>query len=223
VTVTDANGQSAVLQNLLERLMAGDDSARDQLVYSAFHRLERLARSMLQRYPGVQRWEQTGDVLQAGLLRLHQSLRGVKPESVRAFFGLAATQMRRVLIDLARHYYGPEGLGANQTTDAPPVLPEDTRSPSPGREPAAQTSGPASLAEWTEFHNAIKDLPDADREIFDLLWYDGLPQADAAALLNVSDRTLKRRWREVKFKVYEALQKARVGQTNAARIAETAG
>ena len=37
----------------------------------------------------------------------------MRPDSTRAFFGLAAEQMRRELLDLARHYYGPEGEGAN--------------------------------------------------------------------------------------------------------------
>ena len=73
---------------------------------------------MFRNYPHLRRWEQTDDVFQTAALKLHRSLAEVKPESVRQFFGLAATQIRRTLIDLARHHYGPEGSAANQESAA---------------------------------------------------------------------------------------------------------
>ena len=76
-----------------------------------------LARAMLRRYPHVRRWEETDDLLQAALMRLHRSLAEVQPEGVPHFDNLAAAQIRRELIDLARSYHGPEGLGANHHTD----------------------------------------------------------------------------------------------------------
>jgi hypothetical protein len=33
--------------------------------------------------------------------------------------GLAATCIRRELIDLARHYFGPEGMGTHRKADGP--------------------------------------------------------------------------------------------------------
>jgi predicted DNA-binding protein (UPF0251 family) len=38
------------------------------------------------------------------------------------------------------------------------------------------------------------------------LWYQELSQADAAALLNVSERTLKRRWQAARLKIHQALK-----------------
>jgi RNA polymerase sigma factor (sigma-70 family) len=58
---------------------------------------------------------------------------------------------------------------------------------------------PATLAEWTEFHNKVEQLPDAEREVFNLLWYEGLSQIDAAKILGVTDRTIKNRWRNAKM------------------------
>jgi RNA polymerase sigma-70 factor (ECF subfamily) len=84
-------------------------------------RLERLARKMLRRFPGVHRWAETGDVLQNALLRLLRALQEVRPESVRGFFGLVAEQMRRELLDLARHFCGPQGLGARHDSRPPGV------------------------------------------------------------------------------------------------------
>src|SRR5438093_6684777 len=97
------------LNEWVDRLRAGDRAASDELLRTVCGRLERLARKMLQRFPNVHRWADTGDVLQNSLMRLLRALEEVRPGSVRDFFGLAAEQMRRELLDLARHYYGPQG------------------------------------------------------------------------------------------------------------------
>src|SRR3954452_17725772 len=109
--------QTSEAQDLLERHRAGDPSARDVLIGLARGRFVALARALLRRHPHVRRWEETDDLLQAALVRLHRSLAVVRPEDVRHFDNLAATQIRRELIDLARSYQGPEGLGANHNTD----------------------------------------------------------------------------------------------------------
>ena len=67
-------GQTTEAQDLLDRLRAGDGSARDSLIALAQARFVALARAMLRRYPHVRRWEQTDDLLQAALMRLHRSL-----------------------------------------------------------------------------------------------------------------------------------------------------
>ena len=41
---------------------------------------------MLRGYPHLQRWEQTDDVYQTALLRLHQALSQVTPESAQHFW-----------------------------------------------------------------------------------------------------------------------------------------
>jgi RNA polymerase sigma-70 factor (ECF subfamily) len=63
----------------------------------------------------------------------------------------------------------------------------------------------ASLAWWTEFHEKAAALPPEEREVFGLLWYQGLSQADAAKLLAVSPRTLKRRWHKARILLFEAM------------------
>ena len=65
----------------------------------------------------MKRWSETDDVLQNAMLRLHRSLAEIQPECPSQFYGLAATQIRRELIDLARHYYGAQGIGARHHTD----------------------------------------------------------------------------------------------------------
>ena len=102
------SGNTTQLQTLLDQ----EDPDYDKLIESASDRLLRLTRRMLRNYPHLHRWERTDDVFQTAVMRLHRSLTEVKPESVSQFFGLAATQIRRTLIDLVRHHFGPQGQAA---------------------------------------------------------------------------------------------------------------
>jgi RNA polymerase sigma-70 factor (ECF subfamily) len=191
-------GQTTEAQDLLDRLRAGDVSARDRLIALAQGRFVALARAMLRRYPHVRRWEQTDDLLQAGLLRLHRSLAEVRPEGVRHFDNLAAAQIRRELIDLARHYQGPEGLGANHHTDG--------ADPGGRLDQFADGSGPPETLEgWAAFHEAVGRLPAEERQVVDLLWYAGLTHAQAAEALGVATKTVQRRWASARLMLRDAL------------------
>ncbi len=57
--MNDATPSSTQIQLRLNRLQAGDESARDELLQIACERLTRLARKMLRSYPVVRPWEQT--------------------------------------------------------------------------------------------------------------------------------------------------------------------
>ena len=195
--------QTIIIQGWIERLRDGDNMARIALLDCACERLTRMVRKMLKGYPGVARWEQTDDVLQNALLRLDRALKAVAPPTSRDFFRLAAAQIRRELIDLAHRYSGHEGLGAHHSTFAGPEQPDG--SPAGKSEPSDSTYEPGRLACWTEFHRRIESLPDEDREIFDLLWYQGLTQAEAAAVLGVTERTVSRKWISARLKLNDLL------------------
>jgi RNA polymerase sigma-70 factor (ECF subfamily) len=45
----------------------------------------------------------------------------------------------------------------------------------------------------------VDRLPDDERETFQLIWYQGLTQAEVAALVDVSLRTVKRRWQSARL------------------------
>jgi RNA polymerase sigma factor (sigma-70 family) len=192
------------LRQLVDRLQHGDDAASDELLRRAGARLEQLSRDMLRRFPGVQRYEQTGDVLQGASLRLIRALKEVRPDSTRAFFGLAAEQIRRELLDLARHYFGPLGWGANHDSN---VLSPDGQGPLDGlREPACPVEGPEELAQWTEFHETVCRLTDEEREVFDLHYYHGLRPIEIGELLGQGERNVRRRWRHACHRLNSLLQ-----------------
>ncbi len=182
---------------------SGDDSAWDAIIDHSCERLRRLARRMLRNYPALRRWEQTDDILQNAVIRLHRSLRAVKPESSSQFYGLAATQIRRSLLDLTRHHFGPHGTGANHHTDHPPK--QDGQSVSAVESHAATGLEPSTLAEWSEFHQAVEGLPEQEQQVFNLLWYDGMSQPEAATVSGIPLRTLKRRWQAARLKLIELM------------------
>jgi RNA polymerase sigma-70 factor (ECF subfamily) len=196
--------RNTYLQECLDRLRAGDESARQELLAGACARLTELTRTMLRDYGRLKRWEQTDDVLQSALVRLHRSLQEVTPPSPRDFYRLAALQIRRELIDLARHYFGPEGRGRRHQTNA---AEGDSSQPSrPPYERSADGDEPGALAAWAEFHRQADALPEEEREVFDLVWYQGLKHTEAADLLGVSARTVKRRWQAACLRLHEALR-----------------
>lgn len=191
------------MQAWIDQLRAGDPSARDQLLNCCCNRLRQLTRKMLRRYPRVRRWEETDDVLQNVTLRLRRTLSQVSPATVRDFLRLASLNIRRELLDLARHYYGPLGIGTKHASDPGPTKASDSTMDA-GRY-ADVRNEPTRLAAWTEFHEKIETLPEEEREVFDLLWYQGLGQQEAAGLLGIGERTLQRRWQSARVHLYEAL------------------
>jgi RNA polymerase sigma-70 factor (ECF subfamily) len=196
----DLTGETA---RLVGRLQQGDDQARNDLIAHACGRLRTLTSRMLNGYPGVRRWEQTDDVLQNALIRLCRALEANTPESPRHFYNLAAQQIRRELIDLARHHLGPKGHGAKHHTDCAGKAADDRGGAL--AEQAGEAGEPSTLAGWTEFHKAVESLPDEERELFGLLWYEGMTQEDATEVLGASLRTVKRRWQAARLKLAEAL------------------
>jgi RNA polymerase sigma-70 factor (ECF subfamily) len=199
-----SSNQTTQIQGWIDRLKAGDESARKELLNCACERLTRLTRKMLKGFPRVKRWELTDDVVQNAVMRLYQALGKVRPASAADFFRLAAVNIRRELLDLAKHYYGPRGLGANYASLGGER--ESKSDPHPGREPPDSAAGPDRLAAWTEFHTQVEHLPEEERQLFDLLWYQGLSQAEAGALLQISERTVKRRWASARLKLHQALK-----------------
>ena len=189
------------IQLLLNQAAAGDTQAYEQVLQHASHRLQLLTSRMLKNYPRVRRWEETGDVFQTAAMRLHRSLKDVGPSTAKEFFGLAATQIRRTLIDLARHHYGPLGQATRHHSDVGitdvPQLVEIQQAPS---------EEPETLESWADFHESVEQLPENERAVFELVWYSGLPQAEIAELLEVSIPTIKRRLRSARLILAESIR-----------------
>jgi RNA polymerase sigma factor (sigma-70 family) len=183
---------SSEFGDLLQKLEQGDPEARARLIERAQDRLRLRVRQMLARFPNVHRWEDTSDVLQEVLLKLHHTLKEVTPKDSKHFLCLAALHIRRKLLDLA----GAVVRLPRCETDR--VAP-DGNGALPSYQAGELDHDPEILARWTEIHDYIHTLPDAERDLFDLLFYHGMPQEEAATVLRMPYRTLKRRWQAARL------------------------
>lgn len=196
------NDSTDQVESAIARHNAGDAAALNDLFARADHRLRSIARRMLHgRFERIAALEQTDDVIQTVAVRLLHCLKDVPIATAQEFYNFSARMMRRVLIDLGRHHFGAEGSAAHRAA-APP----GAGSTSAERDPSDDsTSAPDKLAAWTEFHERVEILPDELRTACDLLWYQELTQEEAARVLGVSVPTVKRRWRDAKLALLDAL------------------
>src|SRR5215467_7346012 len=199
---------TTVLQGFLERAITGDGAARQQLLERTRDRLMGHARRFLHgHYARLEPLAQTDDVVQQLYLKIlqHQdrfwvNADGEPVRTLAEFFGHSSAWMRDVLCDQLRKAYGRDD-------NHPAILPLDggPSDTGPRHEPSSNTLDGEKVRRWTEFHEAVARLPDDLRAVFDLLWYQGLSQAEAAALLGIAVRTVKLRWMKARLQVQQAL------------------
>jgi RNA polymerase sigma-70 factor (ECF subfamily) len=164
---------------LLAQVHKGDRQALDELVRLASRRLEKLAPSMLRKFPLVHRHEQSGDVVQEALLTLIGALKQLDFASPNEFYGLAAEHLRRRLLDLTRRYANPIRSPLELTLD---------------QEEKLRGEDPDDMDRWQALHEAAELLPPDCREVFSLRFYQGWGPEEIAELLHVSPRTVTRLW-----------------------------
>ena len=205
---SSSGSQVVVVEALLSRLnQGGDIAARNELIQLTYDRLRILTRKYLWKYPGVARWDESGDVLHNALIRLMQAFGSVQFENARHFFNLSARTIRRELLDTKRHYYGAEGTGANHATQVGGGGGSEDDGLSVYGQVGTQTLDPERLAAWTEFHKTVDRLPEEEREVTNLVWYQDLTHDEAARLLDVNTKTVQRRWREARLKLGKWMMK----------------
>lgn len=191
---------------LLERLADGTADAhaiRSELFDIAYARMQTLASRMIRGFPTVRRWDDTADVVQAAALRLHRALADVDLRDPRHLLRLAALQIRRELLDLARRHSSPESFAAHHETNA--IVTADGVVMQVDRAADRVDETIDRLESWTRLHDAVASLPDEERELFDLVWFMGATQHDIATLSGSSPRTVRRRWDEIKRRLVTAL------------------
>jgi RNA polymerase sigma factor (sigma-70 family) len=174
---------TAVVQRYLDEL--GGDSPAEPIVRAlldrSVRRLHLLCATLLHRsYPRLTRPPlnlQADELLGAIAERLLKALREARPRTVRQLFALANQHMRWELNDLARRL------------DDQPAAAELSE----GLVPAPASSVSGLTPDGLRMLRAIDDLPEDEREVFDLVRIQGMTQVEAAQLLGVSTVTVKRR------------------------------
>jgi RNA polymerase sigma-70 factor (ECF subfamily) len=174
---------TAAVQRYLDEL--AQDSPAEPVVRAlldrAVRRLHLLCATLLHRsYPRLAQPPlslQADELLGAVAERLLKAMREVRPRTVRQFFALANQHMRWELNDLARRL--DEQPAAVELRDE--------------LVPAPASSGSGLTPEGRRMLAAIGQLPEDEREAFDLVRVQGMTQTEAAQMLGVSAVTVKRR------------------------------
>jgi RNA polymerase sigma-70 factor (ECF subfamily) len=193
---------TAVVQRYLDEL--GGNSHAEPVVRAlldrAVRRLHLLCATLLHRgYPRLTQPPlnlQADELLGAIAERLLKALREARPRTVRELFALANQHMRWELNDLAR-----------RLDDQPTAV--ELRE---GIVPSPASSGSGISPVGRRMLDAISDLPEDEREAFDLVRVQGMTQVEAAELLGVSVATVKRRLSRGLRLLTEQLADLRPGQ-----------
>lgn len=168
--------------------------------------MQKRARQMLRGFPAVRRWDETDDICQTVVLELWQVFQDNPPTSMRQFYSYASTRIRWCLLNLVRKYNGSNGIGANHESWDEVRRGVSIDSAAPICSATNATDEPVSLAEWTEFHRLAEQLPELTGEVFNMIWYLGIPQADVARTLNISDTAVRRHWRKARTELVRHFQ-----------------
>jgi RNA polymerase sigma factor (TIGR02999 family) len=183
----------ADVTDLLRRWRAGDARALDELTPLVYRELHRIARRHVAR-------EHAGHTLQATAL-VHEAFiklvdqRRVEWQNRAQFFNLAATLMRRILVD---HVRSAERL--KRGADAPKV---------PLDEASAGAEHPTlDLADVLTLDRALDDLEKLDprqSQLVELRFFGGLTVEETAEAMALSTGTVKREWAVARAWLYQRM------------------
>lgn len=172
----DDGATSGEVTRLLSLICAGDREAVDRLFPLVYEELRRLARGHVQRCFGPATLNATGLVHEAYL-----KLAGGAPpraESRAHFLAIAGRAMRQVLADHARQRQAQKrGGGWTPTTLAD-----------------GHQAVHVDFVEMLALDEAIAGLDERQRQIVEARFFAGLEETEIAALLGVSERTVRREW-----------------------------
>ena len=163
---------------LLSEIGHGDQQAFNQLLPLVYDELHRLASSYFRRERGDHTLQPTALVNEAYMRMTHEQ---AALESRGHFLAMAATQMRRILVDYARrHRAARRGAGGEK------VMIDD----------AMAVIGPRPL-DMIALDSALDKLASLDAtqaQLVELRFFGGLSVEQTAEIMGISTATVKRSW-----------------------------
>jgi RNA polymerase sigma factor (sigma-70 family) len=152
--------------------------------------VEQACRRELIRFPQLRRWEQTNDLTQYAVFSLLQALANekVQPQSEEHLRNVAQLHVRWTAQTLVRSLKRSVRL-----THATPLSPQHPIHVEK-MAVAHQTPADATL-DWIVFHDTVQTLPEVQRDVFRMVWYEDQKKADVAAALGMNLRAVQRAYR----------------------------
>jgi len=187
------------ITRLLVEWREGNERALEDLVPLVYGELRRLARHYLNRERRRPTLE-THDLIHEAYLRLCD-LQALEWQDRVHFFAIAARIMRRILIDRARRRQSPKhGGGAVEVRLA--------------EIPGLAVERDAGLLALDE---ALVELAESDpmlAQIVELRFFGGLDHDEVAAVLGLSNPTVRRHWRLAKSWLHQRLAQSGPGEVD---------
>jgi RNA polymerase sigma factor (TIGR02999 family) len=170
----------ANVTQLLKEWSAGEARALDELMPLVYDELRRQAARFVRKERAGHTLQTTALIHEAYLKLIDQ--RNVEWQNRAHFFAIAATAMRRILVDYARERNREKRGGALEN------LPLDE---------ALQISANEKSVDLVALDEALTRLAELDQRqarIVELRYFSGLDNDETAAVLGVSNATVRRDW-----------------------------
>lgn len=179
------------LSDLVTQARRGDAAASAALIDTVYPELQRLARHYL---AGERQSHtlQTSDLVHEAWVRLFASA-DVNVNDRNHLIALMATQMRRALVDYARHRNAAKGPGAGIRVSLS----------------GAHELGTRPDEDVLALDEALKTLETVDPragQVVEMRFFGGLSEVEAAEALGVSIATIKRDWTFARAWLFDRLQ-----------------
>lgn len=180
------------ITQLLSLWKAGHSRALNQLIEQAYIDLLKIARSQMRgEFRG--RTLETEGLVHEAYLRFHE-LKNIAWQDQSHFFRVAATVMRRVLIDRARarNAVKRDGAATRITLD----------------ENFAESGIFTEILELDEVLTRLSNREETLGSIVELRYFGGLTIAETARVLNLAPATVKRKWNLAQAWLYREMHSA---------------
>ena len=173
----------AAVTKLLLAWRDGDTAALDRLIPLVHAELRRIARSFMRK-------ERAGHTLQTSALVNEAYLRLIDAQNVSwqnrtHFFSLAASLMRRILVDFAREHQARKRGGSLEQVSLDEAM-------------AMELGSREDIVAVDEALTALADVDERKSKVVELRFFGGLTEAEIAEALQVSPETVRRDWRLAK-------------------------
>lgn len=178
---------------LLSELVKGDEAAASKLFPLLYDELRRLAGNYMRRERGDHTLQPTALVNEAYIKLVQQ--RSIDWQGRAHFFGIAARVMRTILVDHARGHLRDKRGGGQHLLPIDEVL----------------VFAPEQSLELVRLDDAVERLTKIDPrqgKIVELRFFGGLTVEQAADVLGISPKTVKRDWSMAKAWLHGELKKS---------------
>lgn len=172
------------ITGMLRAWGGGEQAASEDLIRAVYRELRRQARFALRRERANHTLHTTALINEAYIKLAGQ--RSVKWKNRDHFFGMAATLMRRILVDHAKLRHRKKRGGIDEDIALEDVLKTVAI--------AAPDENEIDLLALDEALNRLAEIDEQQVRIFELRYFSGLSVPETAEVLKISTATVKRDW-----------------------------